>query len=733
MLMLLTSVLSLVVSGALPCRANDMSHCAVGKWDAAPKYVPLPMKDGPAGASLDMHASGGTVDGPISGNGDMGLVAGAPAAQRGKLLLYVDAMQFHDPLESSGQSYGGKRGVGLLTVAPALAAPNGTMPSFEATQWMANATVETRQAWPSGWTVHTRSYVAATENVLVTRVWWTICCGRSGAGLRQLQIETNPLRVVGEGDQQMTRQSAGRGGVGSSGSQWFNRSLGRDFYANYRHPRAKHKEHKVRIAVVTTFLGVEAAHIAPAAGASSGSVLSLRAGQVATVVTAMHTNRDFLWARDGNPDEPLQSTGQLSHHHSSSPAALASLEAAHLGWWKDFWAKSGISLSLDPDGSMSVAQRFWYGSTYMLAVSNRYNGTKHTPPAGLWRNFYTNDMMPWPEFTTDINTESPYFGCAASNHAELELAMIDLHDQFLPMGRTIASAAYNCSTTNGVHGPGVLLPVEIAAYGGTLIWYDEGLKSNGLLMAMVHINHGRLTGEIDGMVYNYIREIALFWQCYLVKVPKANGSYVYEDLNDCPYEECAADGYVNGNEGAAEYKADNPTNALAMLRTCLEAALEFSVILGRDGDLRPVWQDILAHLVPYPTAVIPGGNGDVIFTDGFATAPGNGLPPPHDRQMPGEIQVVYPAQRVSSSSFNRTLYRTAKNMMDFLDMWHGPMAGSDGDCVTFMISTRLNYNQTEIYPSFVQNLGPGSRPGFPDGNLYQNGLNRAQNIGGVSQ
>ena len=198
--------------------------------------------------------------------------------------------------------------------------------------------------------------VAATENVLVTRVWWT----GAGAGLRQLQIETNPLQVVGEGDQQMTRQSAGRGGAGGSGSQWFNRSLGRDFYANYRHPRAKHKEHKARIAVVTTFLGVEAAHIAPAAGASSGSVLSLRAGQVATLITAMHTNRDFLWARDGNPDEPLQSTGQLSHHHSSSPAALASLEIAHLGWWKEFWTKSGISLSLDPDGSMSVAQRFWY-------------------------------------------------------------------------------------------------------------------------------------------------------------------------------------------------------------------------------------------------------------------------------------------------------------------------------------------------------------------------------------
>jgi hypothetical protein len=86
-------------------------------------------------------------------------------------------------------------------------------------------------------------------------------------------------------------------------------------------------------------------------------------------------------------------------------------------------------------------------------------------------------------------------------------AQQDLHDQFIPLGQRISALAYNCTR------PGVLLPVEIDAYGGTKIWTDQGLKSNAVLMAMVHINHGRLTGRVDGQVYRYLKEVGDFWEC----------------------------------------------------------------------------------------------------------------------------------------------------------------------------------------------------------------------------
>lgn len=55
---------------------------------------------------------------------------------------------------------------------------------------------------------------------------------------------------------------------------------------------------------------------------------------------------------------------------------------------------------------------------------------------------------------------------------------------------------------------------------------------------MLVVSAGRLTGQVGGPVYRYLREIALFWQCYLVKVSHPDGSYVYNDLFDCCYEIC---------------------------------------------------------------------------------------------------------------------------------------------------------------------------------------------------
>ena len=104
-------------------------------------------------------------------------------------------------------------------------------------------------------------------------------------------------------------------------------------------------------------------------------------------------------------------------------------------------------------------------------------------------------------------------------------------------------------------------------------------------------------------------------------------------------------------------------------------------------------------------------------------------PPKADNQMLGLIQLIYPAGRVSSSSANRTLFRTARNTMDYVGGWR---ASSDASCIIYQISTRLNYNQTEIYPDFVYIYG-APRPGASIGNLFENGMTQAQNAGGGLQ
>eukprot|EP01047_Picozoa_sp_COSAG01_P053769 COSAG01_NODE_5800_length_4026_cov_3.035141_1_plen_392_part_10 len=71
----------------------------------------------------------------------------------------------------------------------------------------------------------------------------------------------------------------------------------------------------------------------------------------------------------------------------------------------------------------------------------------------------------------------------------------------------------------------------------------------------------------------------------------------------------------------------------------------------------------------------------------------------------------------------------ARNTMDYLGAWR---ASSDAACIIYQISTRLNYNQTEIYPDFEYIYG-APRPDASIGNLFQNGMTQAQNAGGGLQ
>ena len=90
-------------------------------------------------------------------------------------------------------------------------------------------------------------------------------------------------------------------------------------------------------------------------------------------------------------------------------------------------------------------------------------------------------------------------------------------------------------------------------------------------MAMVHVNHGRLTGQMDGQVYRFPRG-----RCVLGVLPNQDllpgGEYVYNDMNDCPYEICNADHYDNVDGKPVFYESvNNPTNSLSMIKTLLEA------------------------------------------------------------------------------------------------------------------------------------------------------------------
>ena len=247
--------------------------------------------------------------------------------------------------------------------------------------------------------------------------------------MQQSTSKTDLVLIMQARTSMIILQDQGRDGPAAPPrSQWFNRSLG-DGWAgsNGRHPRAVVKDHAHRTAVGSAFAGINTSQITISPTSASGHVLDLKARQEATVITALASNREFLFQNDADPDEPLKFVGEKLTRFTKL-AELESLTTAHNAWWTRYWKeKSGVQFGLDPDGKLSIAERLWYGTMYMLTITNRANYTTHTPPSGLWHNFYTADQQGWPGYTTDINTQSPYFGAAAANHAETTEAMIDLH------------------------------------------------------------------------------------------------------------------------------------------------------------------------------------------------------------------------------------------------------------------------------------------------------------------
>ena len=243
----MTVLAATVVAASLPLAqaAVERSHCHVGKWTEAPLNVPL---DG-GSAKPSLSSGGGVVDGPISGNGDFGLVVGtnehtSSSASGSQLLMYVDTMHFRDVIDDTGQVYcgydtesAGKRGVGFLRIGPASAAAAN---STTMEQHISNGTVVTVQDF-GAFQLRTQSFVAATENVMVTELQ---CTGGSSC---VLSIDTSPITSPAVGN--CILQNSGRAGPAApSTSQWFNRSIGRGFRAAYgRHPRAVNQAHEHRV------------------------------------------------------------------------------------------------------------------------------------------------------------------------------------------------------------------------------------------------------------------------------------------------------------------------------------------------------------------------------------------------------------------------------------------------------------------------------------------------------
>ena len=118
---------------------------------------------------------------------------------------------------------------------------------------------------------------------------------------------------------------------------------------------------------------------------------------------------------------------------------------SHSVWWKDFWAKSAISL---PD---TILEKQWYLEQYKFGSAARADA----PPISL-QAVWTADngkLPPWKgDFHHDLNTQLSYWPAYSSNHLELEEGFLNWLWSYRETFKKYTTTYFG---TSGMNVPGV--------------------------------------------------------------------------------------------------------------------------------------------------------------------------------------------------------------------------------------------------------------------------------------
>lgn len=305
--------------------------------------------------------------------------------------------------------------------------------------------------------------------------------------------------------------------------------------------------------------------------------LMLVPGQTVQVVAAVVTSEEAA-------DPLAEAQRRVS---DLTPEKLTSLRRAHLAWWRGFWSKSYVEIG-DP-----LIEKYYYGSNYILACCSR---NPDYPPS-MFGNWITADAPAWQgDYHTNYNYEAPWWGVYSSNHVELSEPYDAPILAYLTTGRENAKRYLN---KRGVYyevgigpkgletclvGNGQELPGE-----GNRMFL--GAKSNALLLTTNMFMRFYSSYDLDyaGKVYPFLREVAEFWEDYL-KFESGRYSVYADSLGE------------SGDGGSDK----NNIFTLGLLRMFFTGIVAVSEELGTDAELRGKWRHLADNLSQFATATVDG-------------------------------------------------------------------------------------------------------------------------------
>ncbi len=515
-----------------------------------------------------------TVDGPIMGNGDVGVViSGKPESQR----YWISKCDFWK--SKTGWPNSKPCVFGWIDIK----LPQFEDASYKDDYWQTRKfrdtyynveqdiyNAETRSVFKKDdVTINIRSWVAASENLLVIEL-----VGDGG----WLGEERNIELVV---DITLTPKTGNDSEIASGPIK--------DGYWATRKFIESDLEWPTEAAVVMRQLRKGKKLLpAPGFGGTSDWFNLYPSGEPVIIVASILTNHDT--------DDYLEKA--LERIESITFEEIESIRQKHKRWWSDFWAMSFVEIG-EP-----LIEKYWYSSHYIMASCSR---NKNFPP-GLYGNWITTDEPGWAgDYHLNYNHQAPWWGVYSSNHVELSEPYDKPIMEYIPRGKEFARKLLD---VDGVYynvgiGPKGLDTSSEWSTGG---FY--GQKSNAAFCTVNMFMRFYHTYDLEyaRKVYPFLIEVANFWEDYL---KLENGRYM--DYDDAENEV----GPWQGEDWRKGFGQKNPQRALGLIRQFFEGIIDISTELDLDAGRREKWRHILTHLSEPSTEKFFGIVVDFVWPDGL--------------------------------------------------------------------------------------------------------------------
>ena len=641
------------------------------------------------------------VDGPLLGNGDMGVAMTSHGKDHHFILCKNDLWRLEHQYQKSCPVPLGRLSLTLYGYA------NG---DCRVTQDLATATTTTLLGRPNGSGTMT-SYVAASRNLLVIQLAATGATLHARASLdissgRGSEVATGGAEGLFWGTRAFTKDVDIPTAAAAALAQCEGGSLDADgsFVIRPGQP-------VTLVLAMESSSGHEDSSVAVAESGSSGC--SPRS-------PALHSQRS---AKDGPSSRPPAEAGVPGCSASRSASAgyretatgpflnrgcleraiagvsdlsdLSDIRAAHEAWWAQYWDQSWVSID-DP-----VIEKQYYLSLYGMGSCSR--DPEFPPNIFGWA---TTDNPLWSgDYHLNYNHQAPFYGLARGNRLE----QADPHDA--PFLDFMERAAWHCRKIFGHEGG--IYPVGIGPKGIETTYNAEasredfsdciehkGLffhqRSNGSygLVNMASRWYSTLDPDYGRKIYPFVLQMAVFWQNYLTWDPFDNA------------QDGKAGRFVVENDACHEGSSNTEHNSwvsLALCRLALTLALDLTRALEENAEHCQTWEHILKHL---STGSMQQRDGKTVFRyteNGTEWWENNTI----------GIQQIYPGGQIDMDS-DPELIQVAKNTVEVMQRWHD----TNGSNSFFPAAVRIGYDPNVILRELRAYSEHAGGNGFQQGNPH---------------